>query len=132
MSCIQIFLLPWLPTWNLPVFCFIAAPQGTILTIESNPKNSTVLFNSNLTLLCVTNAIPPALYRLYFNENYIGNSNSGEFNITVEGDGAYTCVPVNTIGTGNNDTLNITAVGELPCIFYSTVVKMSHCGWCDS
>ena len=84
----------------------------TNLTIESNPKNTTVLLNSTLTLLCVTNANPPALYHLYFNESYVGNSSSGEFNITVKGDGVYTCVPINRIGTGSNDTLNIIAVGE--------------------
>ena len=123
---IRFCLLAWLPTWNLPVF--IVAPQRTNLTIESNPKNTTVCLNSSLTLLCVTNANPPVLYHLYFNENYIGNSSSGEFNITVEGDGVYTCVPINTMGTGNNDTLIIIAVGELPCIFYYTVAKVSHGG----
>ena len=100
----------------------------TNLTIESNPKYTTVLLNSSLILLCVTNANPPALYLLYFNENYIGNSSSGELNITVKGDGVYTCVPINTMGTGSNDTLNIIAVGELPSIFYSTVAKVSHGG----
>ena len=100
----------------------------TNLTIESNPKYTTVLLNSSLLLLCVTNANPPALYLLYFNENYIGNSSSGELNITVKGDGVYTCVPINTMGTGSNDTLNIIAVGELPSIFYSTVAKVSHGG----
>ena len=100
----------------------------TNLTTESNPKNTTVLMNSSLILLCVTNANPPALYHFYFNGNYIGNSSSGEFNITVKGDGVYTCVPINTMGTGSNDTLNITAVGELPCIFYSTIAKVSHGG----
>ena len=101
----------------------------TNLAIESNPKNTTVLMNNSLILLCVTNANPPALYHLYFNESYVGNSNSGEFNITVKGDGVYTCVPINRIkGTGSNDTLNIIAVGKLPCIFYSTLVKVSHGG----
>ena len=104
----------------------------TNLTIESNPKNTTVLLNSTLTLLCVTNANPPAWYHLYFNESYVGNSSSGEFNDTVKGDGVYTCVPMNKIGTGNNDTLNIIAVGKFLCIFYSTVAKVSHGGWCDS
>ena len=84
----------------------------TNLTIESNPKNTTVLLNSNLTLLCVTNANPPALYHLYVNESYVGNSSCGEFNITVEGEGVYNCVPVNRLGAGNSDTLNIVAVGE--------------------
>lgn len=84
----------------------------TSLTIESNPKNTTILLNSSLTLLCVTSANPPAVYHLYLNESYIGNSSSGVFNITVEGDGVYTCVPLNVFGTGSNDTLNFVAVGE--------------------
>lgn len=104
----------------------------TNLTIESNPKNATVLLNSSLILLCVTTANPPALHHLYFNESYLGNGSSGEFNITVKGDGVYTCVPINAMSTGSNDTLNITAVGELPGIFYSTVAKVSHGGLCDS
>ena len=85
----------------------------TNLTTESNSKYTTVLLNSSLILLCVTNANPLALYHLYFNENYIGNSSSGEFNITVKGKGVYTCVPINIMGTGSNDTLHIIAVGEL-------------------
>ena len=107
---------------------FTVAPQMTNLTIESNLKNSTVLLNNSLILLCVTNANPPALYHLYFNESYIGNSSSGEFNDTAKGNGVYTCVPINRIGTGNDDTLNIIAVGKLPCIFYSPVAKVSHGG----
>ena len=93
----------------------------TNLTIEGNPKNTTVLLKSSLTLLCVTNSNPPALYHLYSGESYLGNSSSGEFNLIVEGDGVYTCVPINTVGTGNNDTLNIIVVGELQCILYSAV-----------
>ena len=84
----------------------------TNLTIESNQKNTTVLMNTSLILLCVTNANPPALYHLYFNESYVGNSSSGEFNSTVKGDGVYTCVPINRIGIGSNDTLNIISVGK--------------------
>lgn len=86
------------------------SPKMTNLTIESNPKNTTVLLNSSLTLHCVTNANPPALYHLYFNDSYIGNSSSGEFTTTAKGDGVYTCVPINAVGTGNNATLNIIAV----------------------
>ena len=114
------------------MFDFTVAPQMANLTIESNPKNTTVLLNSTLTLLCVTNANPPALYHLYFNESYVGSSSSGEFNDTVKGDGVYTCVPKNEIGTGNNDTLDIIAVGKLPCIFCNTVPKVSHGCKCDS
>lgn len=107
-------------------FYFIVAPKMTNLTSKSS--NSTVLLNNNWTLLCITNAKPPAMYYFYFNESFIGNSSSGEFNVTVEGDGMYTCVPINNVGTGNNATLNVIAVGELPCIFYGTVANVCHVG----
>ena len=34
------------------------------------------------------------------------------FNITVKEDGVYTWVPLNTVGTGSNATVSITAVGK--------------------
>ena len=96
--------------------------------LTSNPSNTTVLLNNNWTLLCVTNANPPALYHFYFNESFIGDSSSGDFNITVEGNGVYTCVPINNVGTGSNATLNVIAVGELPGIFYGTLANVCHIG----
>ena len=68
------------------------------------------------------------LYHFYFNESFIGNSSSGEFNVTVEGDEMYTCVPINNVGTGSNATLNFITVGELPCIFFGTVADVCHVG----
>ncbi|RMX51502.1 hypothetical protein pdam_00014831 [Pocillopora damicornis] len=99
----------------------------TNLTIESNPKNTTVLLNSSLTLLCVTNANPPAVYHLYLNETYISNSSSGVFNITFEGDGVYTCVPLNVFGTGSNDTLNFVVVVP-PCAEISNKTSVAALG----
>ena len=53
------------------------------------------------------------MYQFYLNNTYIGNSSSGLFNVTVEKDGVYTCVPINQVGTGDNAIVNITVVGEL-------------------
>ncbi len=67
---------------------------------------------------CNTDANPEDVdYQLYFNGNLNGNSSSGVLNITVKADGVYTCVPVNTVGTGDNATVNITIVGELVLFF---------------
>lgn len=65
-----------------------------------------------MTLNCKTDASPGAEYHFYFNGKSIGNSASGVFNVTVEADGVYTCVPVNTVGTGGNATVSVT-VGKL-------------------
>ena len=66
-----------------------------------------------MSLNCTTDANPDAhVYRFYFNDTLIGNSSSGVFNATVDADGVYSCVPINTVGTGHNATVSITAVGK--------------------
>ena len=65
-----------------------------------------------MSLNCQTNASPEAEYHFYFNGKSIGKSASGAFNVTVEADGVYTCVPNNTLGTGDNATVHVTAVGK--------------------
>ena len=72
-----------------------------------------MLCDAAVSLKCTTVANPDAhVYHFYFNGNLVGNSSSGVFNTTVMADGVYTCVPVNTVGTGDNATVGITAVGK--------------------
>ena len=89
-------------------FSFFAdKPTGTSIT--SSPTNNTVLRNSSLVLSCRTDANPAAhIYNFYFN----GVNNLGRYPVTVQADGEYTCVPLNTIGTGDNATLAFIAVGK--------------------
>ncbi len=65
-----------------------------------------------MSLNCGTVASPEAEYHFYFNGNSIGNNSAGVLSVTVMEDGEYTCVPVNTVGTGDNDTVSVTAVGK--------------------
>ena len=82
--------------------------------ITTLPQNTTVLRGATVSIKCTTDANPDAhIYHFYLNDNLIGNSSSGVFNTTVMADGVYTCVPVNTVGTGDNDSVSITVVGEL-------------------
>ena len=93
-------------------------PTGT--SMSADPANTTLLRESKLVLNCSTDANPDAhIYHFYFNGNLIGNSSSGVFNTTVMADGVYTCVPVNTVGSGDNATVHITAVGKLYIILYT-------------
>ena len=90
---------------------FVDLPKA--LALFTIPMNTTVLHGTTLKLQCKTDANPDAHnYHFYFNGNLIDNSSSGVFNITVKEDGVYTCVPVNTVGTGSNATVSFTAVGE--------------------
>ena len=66
-----------------------------------------------MSLNCSTDGNPDAhVYQFYSKNDYIGNSSSGVFNVTVDKDGVYTCVPINEVGLGDNATVNITVVGE--------------------
>ena len=86
-------------------------PSGT--AIELTPSNTTVLRRSSLSINCTTDANPIAhVFQFYLDDVYIGNSSSGVFNVTVTADGAYTCVPVNTVGKEQNATVVITTVGK--------------------
>ena len=70
-------------------------------------RGSTILLN------CSTDANPAAhMYQLYVDDAIIGNSSDGLFNVTVNADGAYTCVPINKVDTGSNVTVNFTMVGK--------------------
>ena len=80
-----------------------------------------MLRGKTLSLICSTDANPlnSVTYHFYFNDGYIGNSSSGVFNVTVEADGVYTCVPSNTVGTGRNATVSVTDAGK-------SVIKSIH------
>ena len=70
-------------------------------------RGSTVLLN------CSTDANPAAhMYQLYVDDTIIDNSSDGLFNVTVNADGAYTCVPINKVDIGSNVTVNFTMVGK--------------------
>ena len=97
---------------NFCCYLLVDAASGTnLITV---PSNTTLLNGSDISLNCSTDANPVAhIYHFYSNDNRIGNSSSGVFNTTVMADGVYTCVPINTVGTGDNATVSITVVGEL-------------------
>ena len=72
-----------------------------------------MLRDAAMSLKCITDANPDAhIYHFYLNGKLIGSGSSGVFNITVKEDGVYTCVPLNTVGIGDNATVSITAVGK--------------------
>ena len=72
-----------------------------------------------MSLHCSTDASPEDIeYQLYFNGLLIGNNGVGVFNVTVKADGVYTCVPINTVGAGDNATASVTVLGELVLFLY--------------
>ncbi len=94
------------------------APGRTSLTTV--PSNRTLPRGSIVSLNCGTDASPKAEYYFLNYGTSVGNSSSGVLNVTVEEDGVYTCVPINTVGKGDNATVSITAVGEFTLDFKGT------------
>ena len=93
--------------------------------IGTLPTNTTVLRDTVVLLNCSTDANPDAHNSLfYFNGNLIGNSSSGVFIIRVKEDGVYTCVPVNTVGTGRNATVNLMAIGKHLVNYFQTYCRL--------
>ena len=92
-------------------YLLVDAPSNTSLITV--PNNTTLLRGSIISLDCSTDASPDAhIYHFFLNDNLIGNSSSGVFNTTLMADGVYICVPVNTVGTGDKASVDITVVGE--------------------
>ena len=96
------------------LLCYLLVDAPSSTNLITVPNNTTVLRESNISLVCSTDANPDAhIYHFYLNDNLVSNSSSGAFNTIVMEDGVYTCVPLNTVGTGDNDSVSITVVGEL-------------------
>ena len=72
-----------------------------------------MLREAAVSLKCTTDANPDAhIFHFYLNSSFVGNSSSGVFTFTVKADGVYTCVPLNTVGTGDIATVSINSVGK--------------------
>ena len=90
---------------------FLDPPSGTSVTIT--PSNSTVLQGNTVTFNCTTDANPAATdYKLYHNGNQLGSNASGIISTQVTDSGNYTCVPISSLGTGENVSVNINVVGK--------------------
>lgn len=88
----------------------------------TNTSVAKVLRGSSLKLKCTADANPMVYtYLLYFNGYQIGNSSQGVFHVAVQADGVCTCVPWNTIGSGDNINITITVVGKfiITDLYYS-------------
>ena len=84
-------------------------------------NTSAVVQNSFVTFSCTSKASPPPHeYRFYHNDNLLDTNSSGTYKTQVSGSGLYSCVPVNTVGFGVNDTISITVVGKPAIHIFNT------------
>ena len=94
------------------MFCaYLDLPSAPVLT--TTPSDTTILRGDPLSIICHTDANPAAhVYQFYVNDILIANRSNGVLNITVNMDGRYTCLPINSLGPGHNTTVNVTVVGK--------------------
>lgn len=70
-----------------------------------------------MVLSCKTDANPaPHVYHFYLNGTFIGMNNLSKYTVTVQADGVYTCVPLNTVGTGDNITTIAVIAVDAPLV----------------
>ena len=90
-------------------------PSNT--TLKTDIKwNPVVLGNGQISLICDTEANPPASQYLFYREGvYIGTSLTGTHVIPKarhSDAGTYDCVPINLLGTGANNSVTVAVIGR--------------------
>ena len=105
-------------------YFFKDKPSSTRLTTDK--VNAVVRGNGRIALSCVTDANPPpSQYQFYRDGVYLRTSLTGKYGIhraRYYDAGRYLCVPINSLGTGSNSSVNIYVSGELGCVH----------NWCPS
>jgi len=78
--------------------------------------NAVVRGNGRIALSCMTDANPPpSLYQFYRDGVYLRTSLTGVYVIQrarYYDAGRYLCVPLNSLGTGSNSSVNVYVNGE--------------------
>ena len=89
-------------------------PSSTRLTTDR--LNGVVVGNGRIALTCITDANPPpSQYQFYRDGIYLRTSLSGVYVIQKAryfDAGTYLCVPLNTLGSGFNGTIQVLVFGE--------------------
>lgn len=93
---------------------FVDNPSSTRLTTDK--LNAVVSGNGRIALSCVTDANPPpSQYQLYHDGVYLRSSLTGIHVIQKAryfDAGTYLCVPLNSLGTGTNSSVQVYVNGE--------------------
>ena len=79
----------------------------------SGPNISAVPFGSEITFNCTSHARPDVQeYSFYKEQETLGSSETGVFLFVIEEPGSYSCVPVNSVGKGEEAAISIGVDGR--------------------
>ena len=96
------------------LFFFVDNPSSTRLTTDK--VNAAVIGNDRIALSCVTDANPPPRqYQFYRDGVHLRTSLTGILVIQKAryyDAGTYLCVPLNSLGTGTNGSVQVVVSGE--------------------
>ena len=92
-------------------FCLVK-PERTHLSVDADITNA-VKFDSSVKFNCTADSHPGVdEYRFYRDQSLLGSNNTGIYHLQLQRSGSYSCVPVNSAGSGEKATLYIAVKGE--------------------
>ena len=94
------------------VFCLVK-PERTHLSVDTDITNP-VKFDSSVKFNCTADSRPDVdEYRFYRDESLLGSNNTGIYHLQIQRSGYYSCVAVNSAGSGEKATLYIPVKGKI-------------------
>ena len=109
------------------MFSLLVKPEGTLLLTTSTKAVHQV---DSVTLTCnFTNSIPsPSLYRFYHKNKLVQETSNNTYimdPVKIDDQGAYTCYPVNVVGRGSKDIIDLDIEGTILRLF-SLAVSLTY------
>ena len=92
-------------------FCLVK-PERTHLSVDADITNP-VNFDSSVKFNCTADSRPAVdEYRFYRDQSLLGSNNTGIYHLQLQRSGYYSCVAVNSAGSGEKAALYIAVNGK--------------------
>ena len=109
-------------------FCLVK-PERTHLSVDADITNP-VKFDSSVKFNCTADSRPAVdEYRFYRDESLLGSNNTGIYHLQLQRSGLYSCVPVNSAGSGEKATLYIDVKGKTFVIDFPQMLVCAGFGY---
>lgn len=93
-------------------FFGLVKPERTHLSVNADIKKA-VKFGTSVTFNCTAESHPSVdQYRFYRDQEFLGSNTSGVYHVELQRSGLYSCIAVNSAGSGQNATLYISVHGK--------------------
>lgn len=91
---------------------YLVKPEKTLLSVDAD-ITSALKFNSSVKFNCTADSRPAVNeYRFYRDQSLLGSNISGVYHLQLQRSGTYSCVAVNSAGSGQKAILYIPVKGK--------------------